>query len=163
MVQFKYSLPLLLFMSTASVNSFTPLSTSINGHGRNSNTNIYSNSNSRPDQNNIQTIPMSQPSTSVTLTSSTSSALYMNKKNKKKRKPSSSSSSSKGFASSLRAIQMDAFQYAGSIKPGQQSPQKVVLDENIMKPDYAEDGKVSENVNVNVTYFDVVKILLLLH
>ena len=66
----------------------------------------------------------------------------MNKKNKKKRKPVSSSGT-KGFASSLRAMQMNAFKYAGSVTPGVQSPQKIVIDETIMRPDYADDATVS--------------------
>ncbi|KAL7577785.1 hypothetical protein ACA910_010541 [Epithemia clementina (nom. ined.)] len=74
--------------------------------------------------------------------------LYMHNK-KKKSKPSAS----KGFgggvttttttarASAAAPIpQMDRFQYSGTVRPGQQSPQKVVTVPGIMKPDYAETG-----------------------
>jgi len=50
---------------------------------------------------------------------------------------------SKGFAGALKNLQVESFKYAGSIKPGKQSPQKIVVDENIMLPDYAKDGLVS--------------------
>lgn len=65
--------------------------------------------------------------------------------NNKKRSISKkkASGAGKGFASVLRDMRNDAFPYAGGVKPGIQSPQKVVVDESIMKPDYALDGKVS--------------------
>jgi len=46
----------------------------------------------------------------------------------------------KGFAGALRELQRNSFPYAGTIQPGVQSPQKIVVDESIMKPDYAIDG-----------------------
>lgn len=49
----------------------------------------------------------------------------------------------KGFASALRDLQQNSFPYAGTIRPGKQSPQKIVIDESIVKPDYADDGIVS--------------------
>lgn len=48
----------------------------------------------------------------------------------------------KGFAGALRDLQLASFPYAGSITPGQKSPQKVVVEEGIMIPDYAQDGMV---------------------
>lgn len=65
-----------------------------------------------------------------------------------KKRPSSAKNNgdkpkSKGFASALRELRENSFPYAGTIRPGKQSPQKIVLDESIMKPDYAEDGIVS--------------------
>lgn len=65
----------------------------------------------------------------------------MNKKrssNKKKK----GGSTSKGFGGALRELQANSFPYAGTVRPGDQSPQKIVIQEEIMKPDYAEDGKV---------------------
>lgn len=70
---------------------------------------------------------------------STTGPLFMNKKKKKPTKKTSSGGA-KGFASALRDLRDSTFQYAGSIQPGVQSPQKVVTDPNIMKPDYAVDG-----------------------
>jgi len=65
--------------------------------------------------------------------------LYMNKKKgSKKKKSSSSSNSSLGFAGALQNSL--GFRYAGSILPGMQSPQKIVVEDGIMKPDYADDG-----------------------
>lgn len=48
-----------------------------------------------------------------------------------------------GFAGALRDLRNNSFPYAGSIRPGVQSPQKIVIDESIMKPDYAIDTIVS--------------------
>jgi len=66
----------------------------------------------------------------------------MNKKKKKSggKKATRSSSSQKGFAGALRELQMNTFNYAGGVRPGQQSPQKIVDNPNIMKPDYALSG-----------------------
>lgn len=58
--------------------------------------------------------------------------------NKKKGK-----AASKGFGAIFRESKADVFPYAGTITPGIQSPQKIVVDESIMKPDYAEDSIVS--------------------
>ena len=71
-------------------------------------------------------------------------ALHMNKKKSKGVKKKASRATPKGFAGALRDLKMNTFQYAGSVKAGKQSPQKIVLDsEVIMKPDYSEDGVVS--------------------
>jgi len=45
-----------------------------------------------------------------------------------------------GFAGALRSLQLNTFAYAGTIQPGNQSPQKVVDIPSIMLPDYALDG-----------------------
>ena len=81
----------------------------------------------------------------------TKGALFMNKKKKKPTKKKSSGGA-KGFASALRDLRDSTFQYAGSIQPGVQSQQKVVTDPNIMKPDYAEDGFVSNTQNIIQTW-----------
>jgi hypothetical protein len=74
-----------------------------------------------------------------------SSGLYMHNKKKSSNKPNSSGGSvGKGFASAAASsvISMtDHFPYAGSIRPGRQSPQRVVMDEKITLPDYALDGR----------------------
>ena len=79
-----------------------------------------------------------------------SSQLYMNKKKKKNRSNKSSSSKSKAFgggsttsssASSTTTLihpkTSPNFQYAGTIKPGLQSPKRIVPSEKIQFPDYA--------------------------
>jgi methionyl aminopeptidase len=40
----------------------------------------------------------------------------------------------------LRNLQKSTFPYTGTVRPGKQSPQRVVLDESIVKPDYAQTG-----------------------
>lgn len=68
--------------------------------------------------------------------------LYMNKKKgSRKKKSSKATTSSMGFAGALQNPR-EKFPYAGSIRPGLQSPQKVVVEEGIMKPDYSDDGVV---------------------
>jgi methionyl aminopeptidase len=77
----------------------------------------------------------------------------MNKKKKKKnaggsskKKAAPGSGGGKGFGgaatvlSSVLPKSMTSFQYAGSVLPGIQSPQRVVTDPKIMKPDYSDDG-----------------------
>ncbi len=73
--------------------------------------------------------------------SASSTALF--KKRTTASKKNKGGSTSKGFAGALRDLRADSFPYAGSIRPGTQSPQKIVVDESIMKPDYAIDGQVS--------------------
>merc|ERR1712238_466831 len=82
-----------------------------------------------------------------TPSSSSSTKLYMNKKKKasssktkKKRLPSTSNL--KGFGA-LLSPSTPSFPYAGTLEPGVQSIQRVVIDENIMLPDYALDGTPS--------------------
>lgn len=82
--------------------------------------------------------------------------LYMNKK--KKQRPNVNNSSNKGFgggsstssATTSSALESDIlirpkttpnFQYAGSIRPGLQSPKRIVPSEKIKFPDYALDGQ----------------------
>jgi hypothetical protein len=55
--------------------------------------------------------------------------LFMNEKKKTPKKRSGG-----GFGGALRNL-------SGSVRPGKQSPQRVVLDESIVKPDYWKTGK----------------------
>ena len=87
------------------------------------------------------------PATSTRTTRIPSSVLYMNKKKSKKKSSSSSSSSSSsggggfgGFATAT-VDPFAKFPFAGEIRPGKQLPQRVVVDESIIKPDYADDGE----------------------
>jgi methionyl aminopeptidase len=63
------------------------------------------------------------------------------------KKPRTSSNSGRstaggrGFAESLPKLPTKSFSYSGTIRPGRQSPQRIVTDPNIMLPDYATDGK----------------------
>ena len=86
-------------------------------------------------------------STTTTTTRIPASVLYMNKKKSKKKSSSSSSSSSSsggggfgGFATAT-VDPFAKFPFAGEIRPGKQLPQRVVVDESIIKPDYADDGE----------------------
>ena len=89
-----------------------------------------------------------------------STVLFMmhNKKKKSGRKSStskgfggsttsSSSSSSPATAAAVntRVSQFDRFPYSGTIRSGQQSPQKIVTVPEILKPDYAETGAPGRN------------------
>ena len=74
-----------------------------------------------------------------------SSQLYMNKK-KRKNRSNKSSSKSKAFGGSTASSSSSTlikpkttsnFQYAGTIKPGLQSPKRIVPSEKIQFPDYA--------------------------
>ena len=75
-----------------------------------------------------------------------STNVFMNKKRgKKASNASNTSGSTKGFGSALTdsqsvVLSSSSFPYAGSIRPGKQSPQRVVVDKNILLPDYALDG-----------------------
>ena len=73
-----------------------------------------------------------------------SSRLYMNRKKKatNTKKKKSRANKAQGFAGALRELQNNSFRYAGSITPGKQTKQKVVVDESISIPDYAIDGMV---------------------
>jgi len=51
-----------------------------------------------------------------------------------------------GFAGALKDLQMKSFRYSGTIKPGVQTPQKVVAEGDVITlPDYAGDG-IPKNV-----------------
>jgi hypothetical protein len=78
---------------------------------------------------------------------SSTTLLHMNNK-KKAPKKKDAAPASKGFAGALKEFQRNAFPYAGSIRPGNQSPQRVVVEEGIVKPDYANDGVVGTCVIV---------------
>jgi len=84
------------------------------------------------------------PATTSSRLSKSSVVVWMNNKNKKgtkkKKAKKSSSGGGTGFASALQNLRESTFQYAGSITPGIQSPQKTVTDPKIMQPDYAQDG-----------------------
>ncbi len=73
------------------------------------------------------------PKTKISL----DTTLFMNKKKGKK---FVEKTSSRGFGGLLSDLQTSSFPYAGEIRPGKQSPQRVVFDENIELPDYALDG-----------------------
>ncbi|KAG7343254.1 methionine aminopeptidase, type I [Nitzschia inconspicua] len=71
-------------------------------------------------------------------------ALFM--RNKKKSSIKNKAATGKGFASPAagtvnKSHHTDKFPYAGSIRPGVQSPQRVVVHEKIKLPDYAMDGR----------------------
>jgi len=76
---------------------------------------------------------------------SSSSALFMN--NKKKKSSGGSGAKSKGFGGSSASVasnnnnKVDRFPYAGSIRPGTQSVQRIVTVKEITKPDYAVTGR----------------------
>jgi methionyl aminopeptidase len=61
--------------------------------------------------------------------------------NKKKR----GASGGGGFASAaLQSLATKTFPYAGPLRPGKQSPQRIVLEENVLvKPDYWQTGTPS--------------------
>ena len=90
------------------------------------------------------------PSTYIAKSTPSTTALFDKKKTSAKK---GARAKPKGFAGALRDLQMNAFPYAGTIIPGVQSPQKVVLDESIMKPDYALDGRVSTSLCVRAVVF----------
>lgn len=83
--------------------------------------------------------------------------LYMNRKKKitntKKKK---SKTGSQGFARAVRDLQSSSFKYAGSVKPGIQSKQKVVIDDSIQLPDYALDG-IPKNKGLQLPWIIEVK------
>ena len=84
---------------------------------------------------------------------SSSHPLFMNKK-KKKSTNDNKPNNSKGFGSSggggfssdtatttlIKPKTTSNFQYAGTIRPGLQSPKRIVPSEKIVFPDYALDG-----------------------
>ena len=98
----------------------------------------------------VSSTPLQQRSSSA----SALGPLHMNKKKKGKSKggggggkgkSSGGGASGKGFGAApavaaLQNLVSPAFQYAGTVLPGVQSPQRVVTDPEIMKPDYADDG-----------------------
>lgn len=48
--------------------------------------------------------------------------------------------SSGGFGNAVKDLMSSTFPYTGPLRPGKQSPQRVVLDESIVKPDYWQTG-----------------------
>ena len=70
--------------------------------------------------------------------------MHNNKKKSASSKKKSSGGGSKGFASVLSSSSTDSFPYAGTVRPGKQSPQRIVMiedDSKITLPDYALDGR----------------------
>jgi methionyl aminopeptidase len=87
-------------------------------------------------------VPQTQRTLAAKAAPSSPVVLYNKKKGKQK---ASNSQASKGFGgaaplSSGSHPLMDRFPYAGVIRPGQQTKQKVVTVDAIVKPDYAETG-----------------------
>lgn len=76
---------------------------------------------------------MSTPSKSESTT-----ALFKKAGGKKTKKKAAAGGG--GFGAALKGFQMSAFPYAGEVRPGNQTPQRVVMEEGIVKPDYANDG-----------------------
>mmetsp|Transcript_4321 Transcript_4321/g.7202 ORF Transcript_4321/g.7202 Transcript_4321/m.7202 type:complete len:405 (+) Transcript_4321:103-1317(+) len=76
----------------------------------------------------------------VTATDGTSSTQLFNKKKSKKKSSGGARAKPQGFAGALRDLQINTFPYAGEVRPGTQSPQRIVLEEGIIRPDYADDG-----------------------
>lgn len=97
-------------------------------------------SSSSNSQNSGVVLEQARSSSSL---SPTSTARFMHNNNssdKKKKKKSSNGGGGGGFASALQQLQSKAFPYAGELRPGKQSPQRVVLDASIVKPDYWQTG-----------------------
>lgn len=81
------------------------------------------------------------PTTIATTTAATTTTILFHNKKKGKK---SSGAAGKGFgaASSARAPpkSIDRFPYAGDLRPGTQTPQKIVTVDSILQPDYAQSG-----------------------
>ena len=96
---------------------------------------------------NIINSASTSPGARSAAAASSSTILRMNKKTSSKKK--SPVSKSKGFgAAAPAAVQapsrmIDTFQYAGTVKPGIQSPQRKIQKSNtkLILPDYALDGR----------------------
>jgi hypothetical protein len=69
-----------------------------------------------------------------------------------KKKPNRSMKPKGGFAGALRDLQTATFDYAGTVKPGKTSPQKIVLQDGISIPDYAQDGMVRTYIYIVCVY-----------
>jgi methionyl aminopeptidase len=83
-----------------------------------------------------------------------------NDKKKSSKKKSSTAGGAKGFASSLLSSTKDSFPYAGTIRPGKQSPQRVVVpteESKILLPDYALDGRPKKTGNTLLPWVIEVK------
>lgn len=71
---------------------------------------------------------------------SSSTQLFNKKKTKKNSSGGGARAKPKGFAGALRDLQINSFPYAGEVRPGAQSPQRIVVEEGIIRPDYADDA-----------------------
>lgn len=69
--------------------------------------------------------------------------LNMHNNNNEKSKKKRGSGGGGGFAGALQELQAKTFPYAGILRPGKQTKQRVVLDESIIKPDYWQSGTPS--------------------
>lgn len=94
----------------------------------------------------IGVAPVSSKSSSTLYMHNTNNSSGSNKKKSasKKKNSAGKSGGSKGFAGTAlqsSAAIADSFPYTGSIRPGRQSPQRVVVSNEIVLPDYAMDGR----------------------
>lgn len=66
---------------------------------------------------------------------------------------------SKGFGSSAttKSKETSRFPYAGEIRPGKQSPQRIVVEESILQPDYAKTGTPKGNTKLALPWMIEVK------
>jgi len=78
----------------------------------------------------------SPPSSSSSTGTSTTTVLFHNKK---KKRSSGSGGGGGGFAA-FRTGAPTSFPFTGTVRPGQQSPQRVVVQDDIVKPDYWQTG-----------------------
>lgn len=102
-----------------------------------------------PSESQAFLVPSKTPTTTTTtmtrwwlLPTTTTTQLHMQNKRSKKNTLKSKPKAGGGFAGALRELQVASFPYAGSIRPGNQSPQKLVTEPGIVLPDYANDGMV---------------------
>jgi hypothetical protein len=78
--------------------------------------------------------------------------------NNKRSKNKPTRAKPKGFAGALRDLQLASFSYAGSIRPGTQSPQKTVNSSSgiLTLPDYSQDGMVRACMHEYTVMYTVV-------
>lgn len=91
----------------------------------------------------------SNPNASSDALNTPNTILFMGKGGGKKKKKAAPSTG-KGFGSAI-AEPADRFPYAGSVRPGKQSPQKVVVSSEVasdLLPDYALDGRPKKGSNM---------------
>jgi hypothetical protein len=69
---------------------------------------------------------------------------------KKRTTAASSKGGNGGFGNIVKDMMSTTFPYTGTLRPGKQSPQRIVLDETIVKPDYWQTGTPSKDKSKNV-------------
>jgi Metallopeptidase family M24 len=69
---------------------------------------------------------------------------------KKRTTAASSKGGNGGFGNIVKDMMSTTFPYTGALRPGKQSPQRIVLDETIVKPDYWQTGTPSKDKSKNV-------------